>query len=345
MASAEPSKHRRRWLKPALIAMKVAVSIGLLVFLISKADIDLASLRASLAKTDPTFVLLALLTPYIGNLITSTRWKGLLAVQGVDIPHGVLFRSCMVAIFFNQIMPGTIGGDVIRIYDSWKGGATKAVAISTIIVDRVLGLFALAIFAVLGLYFVRGSLPEYGSMPLVVVAMAFGLGGFIAMVFSPLRFMVDVARAIYTRLPGPFSKFFGKVDRSVEPFRGQHSSLVRAVVLSLVLQLNVVLLHYLLGRAIGIELGYFEYFYIVSVALFVMLIPISINGIGVRESIFVYMLGSVGVPQSDALLLSLLTFAVFLVHGIVGGLVLASRGVSPRKLAHDAALPIPGETA
>lgn len=345
MALAEGAKNQRPWLKPALIAAKVMISVGLLVFLIGRTEIDMQSLRASLAKTDPVLVLLALLTPYVGNLITSTRWKGLLAVQGVDIPHGVLFRSCMVAIFFNQIMPGTIGGDVIRIYDSWKGGATKAVAISTIIVDRVLGLFALAIFAVLGLYFVRDSLPEYGSMPLVVVAFAFGLGGFIALVFSPLRFMVELSRAVYTRLPGPFSKFFAKVDRSVEPFRGQHVSLVRAIVLSLILQLNVVLLHYLLGRAIGIELGYFEYFYIVSVALFVMLVPISINGIGVRESVFVYMLGSVGVPESDALVLSLLTFAVFLVHGLIGGLVLAARGISPRKLAREAVVPVAGGPA
>lgn len=345
MTPAEPARTGKSWLKPILIGLKVAVSVGLLVFLIRSTEIDMASLRESLAKTDLVYVGLALLTPYIGNLITSTRWKGLLEMQGVRISHGVLFRSCMVAVFFNQIMPGTIGGDVIRIYDSWKGGATKAVAVSTIIVDRVLGLFALAIFAVVGLLFVRGDLADYGSMPIVVVAMAFGLGGFIALVFSPLRAMVDLARAMYTRFPGPFSKFFGKMDRSVEPFRGRHASLVRALALSIALQLNVVLLHYLLGRAIGIELGYFEYFYIVSVALFVMLIPISINGIGVRESIFVYMLGSVGVPKSDALVLSLLTFGVFLVHGVIGGLVLASRGISPRKLAHDATTPILGETA
>lgn len=339
------AKPKRPWLKPALIAIKLCISVGLLVFLIRSTEIDMASLRASLAKTDPLLLGLAMLTPFIGNAVTSTRWKGLLAVQGVNIPHGVLFRSCMVSIFFNQIMPGTIGGDVIRIYDSWKAGAKKGVAISTIVVDRVLGLAALALLAVVGLFFVRGSLSDYGMVPLAIVAVALGLGGFLLLVFSPFRSMVEMARVVYTRLPGPFSKFFGKVDRSVEPFRGRHSVLVRAMGLSLLLQLNVVLLHYLVGRAVGIELSFVDYFYVVPVALFVMLIPLSINGIGIREGMFVYMLGSVGVDKSDALVLSLLVFAVFFAYGILGGLVLASRGISPRKLARDASVPVAGETA
>lgn len=345
MPPVENDNPKKKWLKPVLLMAKIAVSIGLLAFLIHSADIDLDELRASLAKTDPVFVFLAVLTPYAGFYITSLRWKGLLDVQGVHIRQPILFRSCMVAVFFNQIMPSTIGGDMIRMYDSWKAGATRAVSISTIVVDRVLGLFALAIFAVLGLFFIRGDLADANYVSLAVVAVALGLGGFIALVFSPIRGMVEFARAIYTKLPGPFGKFFGKVDRAVEPFRGQHSSLVRALGLSLLLQLNVVLLHYLLSRAIGIELGFIDYFYVVPVALFVMLIPISINGIGVRESMFVFLLGSMGVAKSDALVLSLLAFSIFLVHGLMGGLLLASRGISPRKLAQDAAAPANGTPA
>jgi len=341
----EGQESKRPWVKPVLVAAKLLISFGLLAFLISKSEIDVASLRESLRKTDPLYVFLALLTPYIGFLVTSLRWQGLLRVQGVHIRQPILFRSCMVAIFFNQIMPSTIGGDMIRMYDSWKAGASKSVAISTIVVDRVLGLFALAIFAVLGLFFVRDNIADFGYVPLAIVTVAFGLGGFIALVFSPFAIMVNLSRAIYTKFPGPFAKFFGKVDRAVEPFRGQHRSLVRALAFSLVLQLNVVLLHYLLGQAVGIPLGFLEYFYIVPVALFVMLIPISINGIGVRESMFVFMLGSMGVPKSDALVLSLLAFAIFLVHGLMGGLVLAARGISPSKLAKEAAMPAAGGPA
>lgn len=345
MPPAENVKSKRSWVKPALIAVKLLISFGLLYFLISSANINFDELRATLAKTDPLYVFLAFLTPYLGFYMTSLRWKGLLEVQGAKIRQPILFKSCMVAVFFNQIMPSTIGGDVIRMYDSWKAGATRAVSISTIVVDRVLGLFALAIFAVLGLFFVQGDFSEAQYVPLAVIAVAMGLGGFIALVFSPFRVMVNLARAIYTKLPGPFGKFFGKVDKAVEPFRGRHGSLIRALVISLLLQLNVVLLHYLLSLAIGIELGFFDYFYVVPVALFVMLIPISINGIGVRESMFVFLLGTMGVAKADALVLSLLVFAVFLVHGLIGGLVLASRGISPSKLAKDASTPATGTAA
>lgn len=340
--SAEP---KRGWVKPALIAVKLLISFGLLAFLISHSEIDLQSLRETLSNTDPLYVFLAILTPYVGFCVTSLRWKGLLDVQGVHIRQPILFRSCMVAVFFNQIMPSTIGGDMIRMYDSWRAGASKGVAISTIVVDRVLGLFALAIFAVVGLMLVRADFSEAKYVPLAIVTLAAGLGGFIALVFSPFKFMVELSRAIYTKLPGPFGKFFGKVDRAVDPFRGRHSSLLRALALSLVLQLNVVLMHYLLGRAVGIPLGFFDYFYVVPVALFVMLIPVSINGIGVREGMFVFMLGSMGVAKPDALVLSWLAFAIFLLHGIMGGLVLAARGISPSKLAQEAAAPAAGGPA
>lgn len=312
--------------KISLLAVKILVSFGLLFYLLS--NVELADIRSNLSNADPLFLAFALLTPYVGFFVTSLRWKGLLAEQGVHARQSVLFRSCMTAVFFNQLLPSTIGGDVVRIYDSWKAGASRAVAVSTIFIDRILGLTALAVFAVAGLALMNSHLDELRLLPLAVVGVAFCLMGSVLMVFSPVKALLELARKVYRASPGPISKFFGKLDDAVDVYRGKHLVLVRAMALSLVLQLNVILMHYLLGRAIGITPTFYDYFYVVPIALFVMLIPLTINGIGLREGMFVYMLAGLGVAKDDAITLSLLAFAVFLVHGVMGGVVLAMRGLS-----------------
>ncbi|RNC81579.1 MAG: UPF0104 family protein [Phycisphaera sp.] len=312
--------------KVVLLAVKILISFGLLFYLLS--SVEFADIKANLASANPLYLALALLTPYVGFFVTSLRWKGLLAEQGVHARQSILFRSCMTAVFFNQLLPSTIGGDVVRIYDSWKAGATKAVAVSTIFIDRILGLTALAMFAVAGLALMKTQSDDLRLLPLAVVGVALCLAGSVLMVFSPVKALLELARTVYRASPRPISKFFGKLDEAVDAYRGKHFVLVRAMALSLVLQLNVILMHYLLGRAIGISPTFYDYFYIVPIALFVMLIPLTINGIGLREGMFVYMLAGLNVAKDDAITLSLLAFAVFLIHGVVGGLVLAMRGLS-----------------
>lgn len=312
--------------KAALLVVKFLVSFGLLFYLLS--SIELTDIKANLASADPVFLVLALLTPYIGFFITSLRWKGLLAEQGVHARQSILFRSCMTAVFFNQLLPSTIGGDVVRIYDSWKAGATRAVAVSTIFIDRILGLTALALFAVAGLVLMNKQSDDLELLPLAVVGVAICLAVSVLMVFSPVKALLELARTVYHASPRPINKFFGKLDEAVESYRGKHIVLLRAMVLSLVLQLNVILMHFLLGRAIGISPTFYDYFYVVPIALFVMLIPLTINGIGLREGMFVYMFAGLGVAKDDAITLSLLAFAVFLIHGVMGGIVLAIRGLS-----------------
>ena len=313
--------------KLILLAVKLIVSAGLLYFLLK--DVKLGEVKDTMLGADRLYLALAFLTPYVGFYVTSLRWKGLLSVQGVRVAQPVLFRSCMIAVFFNQLMPSIIGGDVVRVYDSWKAGASKPVALSTIFIDRVLGLFALALFAVAGLFLLGKLESDTRYVPLLVIAVALGLAGSVAMIFSPSKSVLLLARKVYGLAPGPISKFFRKLDDAVDAYRGRHIVLARALGLSLVLQFNVVLLHLLIGKALGIDVGFFGYFYVVPIAFFVMLIPLSINGIGVRENMFALMLGGLGVAAQDAVALALLAYAVFLVHGVFGGVVLAFRGMSP----------------
>jgi hypothetical protein len=108
--------------------------------------------------------------------------------------------------------------------------------------------------------------------------------------------------------------------------------LVRALSLSVVLQINVVTMYYALGRALEFPLAFREYFVIVPLALFVMLVPVSINAIGVREGIFVLLLAAFGIGAAEAIALAWLEYGIVLLYGIFGGVVYAVRKSPVRSL-------------
>ncbi len=304
--------------KRLLFAAKGVISIALLSFVLYQAD--LSAVWARMSSADPLFLGLALLTPFIGYAITSTRWKGLLAAAGARVPFGRLYRACMTAVFFNQILPSTVGGDLARVYAAWKSGASREVAVASLLVDRVVGVLAQVLLAAAMMPLLSAStLPDVTY--LIVGGLALGLTLVVLAVFLPTTLLASVVIGTLNRLPGPFGKIAAKLEQGFAPYRGRWGVLGRALLISLAMIGNVVLMHWLIGRALGLELGLQVYFFAIPLATIVMLVPISINGIGIREGIFALLLGAYGVAEADAVALALLAFSTFLLHGVLGGIV------------------------
>lgn len=320
MAGAGGDGRARR----ALFVLKLALSAGLLWFVLSRAD--LTQVFTAVRGADPILIGLALLTPLLGYTLTSTRWRGLLRVVGAEIPPGPLWRASLIAVFFNQFMPSTIGGDAIRVYEAWRNGASRSAALSSIVVDRVIGTFALVLLAVGMLPFVSAAFENPWAVYGVVVAVSMMVSILMLMLFLPIPGVISLFHRLCAALPGPAARIAGKLDRAFAPYRGRWKVLPASMILSLLLQANVVLMHWLIGRALGIEVSIVQFCFIVPVAMVVMMIPVSINGIGLREGIFAVLLGAYGVESSQAVALALMSYALFLVHGIAGGIVFGLRG-------------------
>lgn len=329
----------------ALLFLKLLISGGLLAFVLAKANTG--EVVDVIRSADPLFLFLALLTPFGGYYFTSLRWKGLLAVAGVRLPQWPLFRASMMAIFFNQLMPSTIGGDLARMYEAWRAGAPKAIAVSSLLLDRVIGIFALAVLGFAAIPFVEADFEQ----PLVVfgfvAAVAVGVSGVMAMVFAPVPAILTLFRWLYEKLPGPGAKILRKLDAACEGYRGNLPAFVRAAACSFAIQANVVLMHWLIAKALGIEIGFEQLMFVVPIALIVMLAPISINGIGIREGIFTVLLAAYGVGNAEAVALALVSYGLFLVHAVQGGLVFAARGIRLKQLrsVKSDVLPHPGESS
>lgn len=269
----------------------------------------------------------ALVVP--GYFISVNRWRILLKAQGISASVLYLIKSFMVSAFFNNLLPSTIGGDMSRVYDTWRLGASKGCALAVIFVDRFLGLLALMLVAVLGLFASNPFGETISFLSLWIFGGLFALLLFVWAVFHPSLFMRSFTGKVQSYLSVKLSNSLTKITNGFQAFHGRTDTLIQALGLSLILQANVVFQYYLIAKALHFQVPLQNFLLIIPLALFIMLIPISINGLGIRESVFVLFFSPWGVAKPDVLAFAWIAYGFLLVWGLVGGVVCAFRNEAP----------------
>ena len=263
--------------------------------------------------------------PFIGYFLSVSRWRILLSAQGISSKRSDLLGSFMISLFFNNFLPSTIGGDVFRAYESWRLGATKASAVAVVVVDRLLGLAALLVLAVIGL---MAANPFAGTIPFLPFLVLGGFCGVAAVgVFLfhssfPWDFKIPEGQSKWMQLGRGLAT---KVSNGFSAFRGKLDTLTRGFGLSLLLQGNVVLQYFVFAEALHYSVSFLGFLSIIPLALLVTLLPVSINGIGLRESVFVLFLSPWGIDKPEALALAWLAYGSYVIHGLFGGVVYGCR--------------------
>jgi len=309
--------------KTLFLLLKISLSVVLILWMTH--DIALGSVFAIISESSTALLTLAFSLFFVGYVITAFRWRTLIRVQGGDAPIFFLVRSFMVALFFNNFLPSTVGGDVVRMYDSWRLGNSKSDAVTVVLVDRFLGVIVLLWFALLALIFDEAVA---GAVPFIGVWVAASLTGIGIVTWLILKIPVSTTQMLSSAKSGGVARIgriLEKVHRSFQAYRHARSAVLGALILSVLLQINVVVCFILIARSIGIEVPVESMFLIIPVALFIMMLPISINAIGVRETVFVFLFSLYGIENIQALAFAWLAYGLTLSQGILGGIVFALR--------------------
>jgi len=326
-----PTVKKKRATRWALTSIKVAISVALLTWIVGRAN--LADVLAAIAQANPLWLGIAACLPAVGYSISSVRWHGLLRVQGVAVPLRTLFQSNLVAGFARHFLPSTIGGDAVRGYDSWRAGASKSVAATTLVIDRLLGLIALVSFAAVSIAIPSQLTTQHPTLRRAVVIVAAALFALAWVLFVPTPRLIARLRRIAGKLPSALESVLIKLLMGITAYQGKTRQLIRAFALSVLLQVNVVTFYFAIGQAMNLQIPYHIYFFIVPIAAIVMMVPVSINAIGIREGIFIYLLGSFAVGNSQAIAFAWVELGLFLLYGVLGGIVYAVRRPPGRRNA------------
>jgi uncharacterized protein (TIRG00374 family) len=304
---------------------KAVVSIALIWYLLSITEFS--AVYESLRSAIPFWLLLSFITLIIGKILTSYRWQVLLKAQDIEIPLRFLIASVFVGQFFNSFLPTTVGGDAMRAYDTAAQSKESTKSVMSVFADRLIGVFALALLALLALLvgYISGQDVSFYVIPVLLVFFLCSFG--MLLIFND-RLVVILDRVLRSiRL----SKLAAKLDdayQSIHILKDEPRVLLIAFLVSILLQINVILFYYFIGVSLDLGVSFLYFSMIVPVASIVLLVPFSINGIGIREGIFVYLLTELGVHTKDAIALSWISFGLMLTQGIIGGIIFALRGVN-----------------
>ncbi len=294
------------------LLLKTLVSLLLLLYLASRVSLD--EIEQSFARADWSWLLGGLSCMVAGVVVSSWKWRALLLADNVDCPLRVLCKIYFIGIFFNNFLPTSIGGDAIRGYYLSRHWGSKSVCVSSILMERISGFLVLVLFPFLGLMLSPWGGGNNVSVPLAVL-LAFSvilLGCFIASSFrNRLCLFLPIRMAtIIVKLSEAFVRYFRNS-------RARISMIIGSVFFNGL----VFTTYWCVAQALHIDLKFATLMIVVPVVAIFSLLPVSLNGLGLREVSFVFFLTDFGVGRADALSFSLHSYVLLLIISLLGGLV------------------------
>lgn len=303
---------------PLKLGLKIGFGVALLVVLLLQTDRQefLATLRA----IDPWIFLWAVVVAAIGNALRTWKWQVLLEALGARPGFNRLHAITYMALFFNNFLPGSLGGDGFRVLRTAgdAGGAADATAV--VVMDRMTGMIALVLFVCLAAAVDLATGPLLFPAPVMWKILGLAL---LALLGCLLATKLSDRVALLNRLPLP-----GIARKVVNQLAGAFGVLHRhpttwgaSMALSCGTLLAMVLAMYYYGVAAGIPVSFVATLLIVPLASFLILVPISFNGLGIQEGAFMLFFGAVGVEPTQAFVLAIGPRISLLVFSLIGGLV------------------------
>ena len=306
----------------ALLILKLVFSLSILAFILIT-QTSLKDIWAVLRGVNPYWLLLSFSLHAFGLFASAYRWQILVRAQGDEVPLGFLAKSYLVGTFFNNFLPTRFGGDIVRIWDGSRYSKSLLKSSAIVLVERFTGIIVLFLFALLASLY---RLDMARRIPVIWIALLLGLFGLALLISFFLPFFGTWLAAI------PDRGFLGKLKSriillrdTILHYRTQKGPFMQATLWAFLLQLNVILYYFLIGKALHLRIHFIDYFIFIPIVLLVQIIPITINGLGLREGSYIEIFKFYGIPPQTAISFSIIDVAFVLVLGLIGGIIYVSR--------------------
>ena len=270
----------------------------------------------------PSAVIPAFLVLILCSLLVITRWYVLLRAVGCPTRWFQVLRVTYVGLFFNLVLPGMNGGDLARAYWIVKGHPEKrAVALMSVFVDRLLGLFAMTLLATVAIY-TNNERFESLRLPVLAVCSAMLVGG-LALINPHLRHLIRFD-ALMGKLPG--GEKMRSLDSALRLYASRPTAVALSILLSVANHLGAAAALYMLGQGLGDHHGFHDYVCLATVVNTLSAVPITPGGLGVGEMLAGSMLRLAGGSYTIGVAASITYRVGLFALGLLGGLVLIMPG-------------------
>ncbi len=305
-------------MKKALkVIIRVAISGGLL-FLIFR-NLDFVEVRSILGKANVNFLWLALGGYIVTVMLSALRWHILLKIHKISISYPRILAYYFIGFFYNNLLPTTIGGGAIRALYAGKSDKKMKETFSSMLIELIIGGWALIAFALIAslLWFRQSSLykiifPLVGVFVLVNICLyLFFERGFMS------KFKGIIEKVKYKGIRDKAKNFYN----AIYIYKDKKKEILETVLLSFVIQFVIAGMNLSIGLALGFKLPFMSYVVYPVIIGLLTTIPITINGLGIREGGYRFLFAQVGLTGTEAVTLSLLFYIIGVIGSLIGGIL------------------------
>lgn len=295
--------------------LRLGISAGLIGYLIYIADLpEIFDLMGSMNLAG---LALAFAAFFLSIILLAFRWHLLNVSYGIQTSLNKLTVFYLIGQFFNNFLPTSIGGDLARAYYLAKDSGEKSASVGTVLLERVIGLLATLSLAFISLFWLMKYFHTRRIIYITVIVLSI-IAAFLMSIMS---------RRIYRKFSKLLSliTFYQIGDKIVKVMDTLHYYRDKKVVLfgtylySLAAQFILIVMNYILARALGLNEISFGYLILVVPVTFVIGLLPSINGIGVRDTGYILLLGRIGLEPSQILSLSFSVTIIPILISLIGG--------------------------
>lgn len=267
--------EKRRSLATWVRWIGTILSLGLFTWLVTRLDWGL--LAEQLAGLNPWMLALALGLYLASQAFNTLRWCSLLWAHGVSITFWQAFRIAWSGIFASNFLPSTIGGDGLRMVAILPYTKSKSVAVGSVALDRLINMANYACLLPVPLWIFGAKLSTLFAL---------------ALPFDPRKLA---------------EKYFPKIAGALREWASRPAAFGWAFLAAWPSNLTIMLANYIIARELGMEVSFAQIVAVQTVAYFVSVLPISVNGYGVREVTLTTLFTTLGTTLEQASALAVLT--------------------------------------
>jgi len=292
----------------ALLYIRVVIALGAIVYLAHM--VPLESVWSTLKTVQLYWIFLILLLAELSMLQQALRWRHMMATDGVELPSlSTFFRFTALGSFFNLLLPSGIGGDAVKSVAMGRFTQRMGHSMASTLVARLLGLLALVILFWMGVPFLIHAEALSSSWLWLMLLFAFLI---VAGVWILVRFGNWFQKV-------PRLAWISQIGEELIRYRAQKSLLLRSFADSLLIQALILLSHYLMFLSVGAPISISVVLVAFPLVTVATLLPISIYGIGIRESLALLLYGALAGLQAEQILAAtLLGYVVVLFQAAQG---------------------------
>jgi len=300
--------------------LRIVISLSLLTFLVYRNRGNFANIVEASKDLNIYYLIIAFIFYFIAISFIVFRWGTLLKAHDFFISNRFLWQSALIGFFYNNLLPSSAGGDFYRVYDIKQNkGIPVNEGIASVVMERVIGTLSSIVLLIIA-YFIGlfDYLTRNAALGLIVSGLVIIL--FFIALFFPRLFKLNL-------LLNKF-RIFSKIRPRLKEFhvilsgyRYKVKYLIMSFLFTMLIQVFFFISYNSISLALGLELRFYVFIFIIPFVSLVSSVPVTIGGIGIRENALVFAVTSFGIVQSQATLFSFILLAIILIMGMIGGII------------------------